>query len=185
MPKNKIEPSMILTISTHNLLNIPIIVTTNTGEIQTMTHIEKLGLSHYKIRQLIRSKVDELIGQYGIDTILLEQNQLFIDKVDKYPDPMVLQNVLLGFSIKTTIEDRYWESIKYIMELPRWEWKNEILNKKVDYAIDLYKSHVLLRQNLSAGERKDIENNNYYEALCLSESMLHSKFLHIKYQVNK
>jgi hypothetical protein len=71
------------------------------------------------------------------------------------------------------------------MEIPRWEWKKEVLNRKVDYAIDLYKSHILLRQDIDADRLKIIDDNNYYEALCLSESMLHSKFLHKNYQINK
>lgn len=185
MAKYKIEPNVIISITTHNIVNIPIIVTDFTGNIRTMTHIDKIGYNDYHIRKAIISIIDGLIPKYGVDTILIEQNQLFIDKIEKYPDPYVLRNIKLGFGIQTTLEDKYWDKIKYILEIPRWEWKKEVLNRKVDYAIDLYKSHILQRQNLSDEQIKEIDENNYYETLCLSESMLCSKFLKKSYQVNK
>ena len=185
MPKNNIEPSVILTITTDNILNIPIIVTDFTGKLLATTHVDKLGFNHYKIRQRIISNIDMLVTKYAVDTILLEQSQLFIDKMDKYPDPLVLNNVLLSYGIKISIEDRYWESVKYIMEIPRYEWKKEVLSKKVDYAIDLYKSHILLRKDIPSDKLKEIDDNNYYETLCFSESLLYSKFLKKQYQINK
>ena len=185
MAKNKIEPSVILTITTNNIFNIPMVVTDFTGSILATTHIEKIGLKDFNIRVRVKSKIESLINEYGVDTILMEQNQLFIDKVDRYPDPYVLRNIKLGFGIQITIEDTFWSKVKYIMEIPRWEWKKSVLNRKVDYAIDLYKSHILHRQNIDEETLKNIDDNNYYEALCLSESMLYSKFLHKEYQVNK
>lgn len=185
MAREKIEPSVIISITTHNIVNIPIIVTDFTGNIKTMTHIDKIGYSDYHIRKGIVSIIDRLIPEYGVDTILIEQNQLFIDKIEKYPDPYVLRNIKLGFGIQVTLENKYWDSVKYIMEIPRWEWKKEVLHRKADYAIDLYKSHILYRQNLSDDQLKEIDENNYYETLCLSESMLCSKFLKKSYQINK
>lgn len=185
MAREKIEPNIILTLTVNNLMNIPIIITNFTGNIITMTHIERVGYKYYHIRKMLVETINRLIPQYGVDTLLIEQNQLFIDKIEKYPDPYVLRNIQLGFGIQTTLEDNYWEKVKYIMEIPRWEWKKEILNKKVDYAIDLYKSHILKRHDLSVEQLKEIDENNYYEALCLSESMLYSKFLKKSYQINK
>ena len=185
MAKNKIEPNVILTITTNNILNIPLIITSFTGNVIATTHIEKISYTNYRVRKMLKAKMENLINDYGVDTILLEQNQLFIDKIDKYPDPYVLRNVQLGFGIQVTIEDTYWERVKYIMEIPKWEWKKEVLNKRADYAIDLYKSHILHRQDIDEETLKNIDDNNYYEALCLSESMLYSKFLHKNYQINK
>lgn len=185
MAKTKIEPNVIATIITHNILNVPIIITNFTGNILYTTHIDKIGYADYHIRKRVKSVLENLVETYGVDTILIEQNQLFIDKIDRYPDPYVLRDIKLGFGVQTTIEDTFWERVKYIMEIPRWEWKKEVLNRKVDYAIDLYKSHILLRQDIDAELLKEIDDNNYYEALCLSESMLYSKFLHKNYQINK
>lgn len=185
MSRNKIEPNVIATVLTSDYRNIPIIITNFTGNIIHTTHTEKLGYDDYHIRKNLKNLLSSLITMYNVDTILMEQNQLFIDKIDRYPDPYVLRNIKLGFGIKITIEDTFWESVKYIMEIPRWEWKKEVLNRKVDYAIDLYKSHILLRQDIGAERLKEIDDNNYYEALCLSESMLYSKFLYKNYQVNK
>ena len=184
MNKNKIEPNIILTLTTNNLTNIPIIVTTKTGEILTATHIVRVGFNYYIIRKKLKSVINNLIEDYGVDTILIEQNQLFIDKIDKYPDPYVLRNVQLSYSIKVMIEDTYWEQISYILEIPHYDWQKEVLNHKVDYAIDLYKNHIKLRPDLSEEFLIKCDTNNYYETLCFSESLLHNKFLNKKYQIN-
>lgn len=184
MPKEKIEPNIILTLTTNNSYNIPIIITDIEGNTLLATHITRTGDTYYEIRKKLRLKLEEIFKAYAIDTILLEQNQLFIDKIDRYPDPYVLRNIQLGFSIKTMIEDIYWEQVKYIFEIPRWEWKKEVLNKKVEYAIDLYKSHILLGHNLSKENLELYDCNNYYEALCFSESLQYSKFLNKKYVIN-
>lgn len=185
MAREKIEPNVILTLSTGNLINIPIIITNFTGMVISATHIDKIGYNNYHIRKRIKEVIDSNISKYGVDTILIEQNQLFIDKMDKYPDPLVLKNILLSFGIQTTIEDNFWDKVRYIMEIPKYEWKKDVLNKKVDYAIDLYKSHILLRKDIDAEILKEVEDNNYYEALCLSESLLYSKYLKKQYQINK
>ena len=150
MAREKIEPNVILTLSTGNLMNIPIIITNFTGMVIATTHVDKIGYNNYHIRKRIKEVIDSNISKYSVDTILIEQNQLFIDKMDKYPDPLVLKNILLSFGIQTTIEDNFWDKVKYIMEIPKYEWKKDVLNKKVDYAIDLYKSHILLRKDIDA-----------------------------------
>lgn len=185
MSNSKIEPSVILTLTTNNIFNIPIIVTDITNNILTTTYVNRTNSNYHQIRMSLKQKIDELIQEYNVDTIILEQNQLFIDKIDKYPDPYVLRDIQLGFSIKVMIEDNYWELVKYILEIPKYEWKKEILNKKVEYAIDLYKKHIQLRPDLTEEFWKDCDNNNYYETLCLSECTSHTKFLNKKYQINK
>ncbi len=185
MAKTKIEPNIIITLTTNNIRNIPVIVTDNTGNVLTATHIDRIGTDYYTIRKRLRFVINELIDKYGVDTILIEQNQLFIDKIERYPDPYVLRNIQLGFSIQVMLEDNYWERVKYILEIPRYEWKREILNSKVDYAIDLYKNHIKLRQDLTNEFWEQCDSNNYFETLCLSESVLYTKFLNKKYQVNK
>lgn len=184
MAKSDIKPNIVLTLTTNNLVNIPIIITKKDGTILTATHINRLGLSYYQIRKQLNILINELISKYCVDTILIEQNQLFIDKIERYPDPYVLRDIKLGFGIQVMLEDNFWEKVKYILEIPRYEWKKEILNSKVDYAIDLYKNHIKLHQNLSDEFIKQCDDNNYYEALCLSECILCSKFLRKKYQIN-
>lgn len=184
MGKQSIEPSIILTIDIHNFYNIPFIITNSTGEIQLMTHIEKSSLTYYKIRKRCIEKINSLCMQYPIDTIIIEQNKLFIDKIDRYPDPIIYRNILLGFGIQISIEDNFYETIKYILELPNHDWTNTVLNSKVKYSIDLYKSHVLLR-DISENFLNIIEKNNYYKAICLSESTLYSNLMNKKYQINK
>lgn len=178
---NKIQSEIIMTINVHNIWNIPIIVTDRIGKILAMTHIPKAGASNYTIRKLLRCTIDDLIKRYSVDTILLEQNQLYIDKIDRYPDPIVMRNVLLGYGINITIEDTYLGNVRYILEIPRYEWKKIILNSKVEYAVDLYKSHILLRTDIDSSMLSVIENNNYYEALCMSEIIFHKKLLNEKY----
>ena len=181
--KNKLKPQKILTIDTDNTYNISIIVTNSIGELLYMNKVLKTG-EYYHIRQSVLNVIDNLIQKYEIDTILFEQNKLFIDKIDRYPDPIILKNILLGFGIQITIEDRYYKSLT-ILAIPEYEWKSKVLGRKVMYAIDLYKAHILHRTNIPIKYLINIENNNYYKAICLSESILFDALMDKKYQINK
>ena len=181
--KKKLNPSVIITIDTSSILNIPIIVSTSTAEILYMTSVPK-STEYYYIRKNIISTIKTLKEQYNVDTILLEQNKLFIDKIDKYPDPYILKNVLLGFGIQTSIEDNFYESLT-ILSVPDYEWAGKVLNKKARYSIDLYKAHILNRTNIPIKFLVTIENNNYYKAICLSECVLFDSLMDRKYQINK
>lgn len=183
MGTNKLKPKLMLTVDVHNFRTLPLIVTNTNGDIQYMTHISKLA-DNYTVRQTCLSVIDQIMQKYDVDTILFEQNRLFIDKIDKYPDPMVLRNIMLGFGIQVSIEDRYYKS-KVLLSIPDYEWRRKVLHSKVTYSIDLYKSHVLLRQDLTEEQLCQIKENNYYEAICLSESILFDTLMHKKYQINK
>ena len=104
----------------------------------------------------------------------MEKNQLFIDKIDRYPDPLVYRNITLGFGIK-----------KYIIELPQNDWRSTILNRTTKYSIDLYKSHILNTLDESEDRMKIIETYNFYKVLCLSESVKFDNLMNRKYQTNK
>lgn len=183
MRKNKIEPNITITIDIHGYMNIPFIVKDKLGNILAMRNIVK-GRPAYDIRRLVINLLDELIQEFNVDTIIFEQNQLFIDKIDRYPDPFVLRNIQLGFGIKTSIDDKYHNTIKYILELPEQEWRRYVLNSHVKYSIDLYKAHIL-EQELSEDLITSIDENNYYKALCLSESIWFDRLMDRKYQINK
>lgn len=183
MRKNQIKPNISVTIDIHGYVNIPFIVKDAIGNILTMQNIIK-GKSPYDMRRLTINMLDSLIQEYNIDTIIFEQNQLFIDKIDRYPDPFVLRNIQLGFGIKTSIDDKYHNTIKYILELPEQEWRRCVLNSQVKYSIDLYKAHIL-EQDLEQDLLTNIEINNYYKALCLSESIWFDRLMDRKYQINK
>ena len=157
MKKELITPTNIITITTTNVLHINLVVTTNTNKILHLEKLPKLHSQNYMIRKNLKTLLDRLISDYDVDTLVIEQNQLFINKIDRYPDPLVLQNILLAYGIKIMIEDNYYDKIKYILEIPRWEWKETILHKKVEYAIDLYKSHVLIRSDLDEETLKIID----------------------------
>lgn len=183
MSDSRVKIEVAVTILTHGILNIPFIVTTSVGSILYMTHISKIG-SDYKIRQDIINKINELQREFSIDTIIMEQNKLFLDKIDKYPDPYVLRNVTLGYGIQTSIEDNFFTSLNLI-SLPEYEWKNTVLNKRARYAIDLYKAHVLHRTSIPKQQLLDIDKYNYYEAVCLSESILFDSLMSKKHQINR
>ena len=181
--KNKLKPKRLLVIDTENMFNIPVIIVAPSGEIIYMTNVPKVG-NYYEIRKSTITTIDKLIQEYNIDTILFEQNKLFIDKIDKYPDPYVLKNIILGFGIQISIEDNYYKSLT-LLSLSDYEWKNSVLNRKVKYTIDLYKAHILHRTDIPLKFLVDIENNNYYKAICLSESILFDNLMDKKYQINK
>ena len=57
----------------------------------------------YYTRKRVLEFIENFVKQYTIDTILLEQNKLFIDKIDRHPDPYVMFNVCLGYGLKISI----------------------------------------------------------------------------------
>ena len=181
--RNKIKPSIILTLDIQNYYGIPMVVTTSTNDILAITKIMKSG-THYRIRQQVMEFVDLFLQKYNIDTILMEQNKLFIDKIDRHPDPFVLSNITLGYGIKISLQDKYYNRIHYILELPQKEWTDKVLNKTTKYSIDLYKSHIALR-DLTQDYMNIIEQNNCYKALCLSESVSFDELMNKKYWINK
>ena len=181
--RNKIKPSIILTLDIQNYYGIPMVVTTSTNDILAITKIMKSG-THYRIRQQVMEFVDLFLQKYNIDTILMEQNKLFIDKIDRHPDPFVLSNITLGYGIKISLQDKYYNKIHYILELPQKEWTDKVLNKTTKYSIDLYKSHIALR-DLTQDYMNIIEQNHCYKALCLSESVSFDELMNKKYWINK
>lgn len=184
MSKEKIEPNIILSIDVHSQRNIPMCVTNNNGEILSLTFIEKQG-SYHTIRMKIIDMINILRQQFNIDTIIMEQNKLFIDKIDRHPDPIVYRNIVLGFSIEVTILDFYYKSVKNILSLPLKDWRNKVLNSTTKYSIDLYKAHIDIRQDISK-EFKDIINKyNFYKVVCLSESVSYNTLMDNKYKLNK
>lgn len=181
--KNKLNPYRILTLDISNTYNIPMVVTNNIGEILCLMNVPRSG-ENYDIRHNVLSIIDDLIQKYNIDTIIFEQNKLFIDKMDKYPDPYILRDVMLGYGIQVTIEDRYFKRI-VLLSLPEYEWKKVILGNKATLTIDFYKAHVLKRTNIPIKYFVNIENDNYYKVICLSESILFRELMDKKYQINK
>lgn len=181
--RNKIKPSIILTLDIQNYYGIPMVVTTSTNDILAITKIMKGG-THYRIRQQVMEFVDLFLQKYNIDTILMEQNKLFIDKIDRHPDPFVLLNITLGYGIKISLQDKYYNKIHYILELPQKEWTDKVLNRTTKYSIDLYKSHIALR-DLTQDYMNIIEQNHCYKALCLSESVSFDELMNKKYWINK
>ena len=181
--RNKIKPSIILTLDIQNYYGIPMVVTTSTNDILAITKIMKSG-THYRIRQQVMEFVDLFLQKYNIDTILMEQNKLFIDKIDRHPDPFVLSNITLGYGIKISLQDKYYNRIHYILELPQKEWTDKVLNRTTKYSIDLYKSHIALR-DLTQDYMNIIEQNHCYKALCLSESVSFDVLMNKKYWINK
>lgn len=181
--RNKIKPSIILTLDIQNYYGIPMVVTTSTNDILAITKIMKSG-THYRIRQQVMEFVDLFLQKYNIDTILMEQNKLFIDKIDRHPDPFILSNITLGYGIKISLQDKYYNRIHYILELPQKEWTDKVLNKTTKYSIDLYKSHIALR-DLTQDYMNIIEQNHCYKALCLSESVSFDELMNKKYWINK
>lgn len=184
MAKNIITPEIILVIDTENVFNIPLIVIDKSLNILEMSYATKLDGKSYITRHRTLQEMDKLITKYSVDTLLFEQNKLFIDKIDKYPDPYILRNIMLDFGLKVSIEDKYYDTIKYIMELPQKDWRETVLNKSVKYSIDLYKRHILNKQ-FDEETLKIINENNYYKSLCLGESILFNNLMNKKYQVNR
>lgn len=182
--RKKIEPNIVLTIDIHGYSNVAMVVRQK-EKILSFTHVEKLSSNYYNIRKMIIERMMLLYKEYNFDTIIFEQNQLFIDKIDRHPDPLVYRNIVLGFGIGIAIEDNFYKSVPYILEIPELEWRKYILNSTTKYSIDLYKSHILSQEQLTEQELNIIEQNNYYKVLCISESIWFDKLIDRRYQINE
>ena len=178
-----IKSKTVLAIDIHGYNKISFMVYSFEG-ILSLTHIDKIG-SQYFIRQKVLEMLTSLLHEYHIDILIFEKNYLFIDKIDRHPDPLIMRNILLGFGLAITIDNYAHTLIDYILELPEYEWKKEVLNSSVKYSIDLYKAHILNQEYLTEDQIKLIEDNNYYKLLCLSESIQFDSLMNTKYQINK
>ena len=103
----------------------------------------------------------------------------------KYPDPLIYENILLGYGIETSLEDNFYEKVKYLLSFSIQEWRLEILNKFTKYAIDLYKDHILLKGGFTEEDYDIIVRYIYYKVLCLSECIFSDKLMNKRYQINK
>lgn len=188
MSKNyKIEPEFVITLIVD--FNGISIATTKEQTIYDLFFIPIISvnkkLEEQELKQKILYKIDELLYKYNINTIIMERNKLFTDKMDKYPDPYILSDILLKYSIQITLEDNYINKIKYFMQLPDWEWVPTILNKKSRYAIDLYKNHILSKGfNGDDILKQKLDSGNFFKVLCLSECSLYDKLMNKKFQIN-
>lgn len=178
-----IIPSVILTIDIHGFRNITFVVTNMDGTILALSSVSKLFATNYEIRKKCVETADILIRNYKVDTIIMEDNQLFIDKIDRFPDPYVMRNIVLGFGVKTAIEDKFLETVDYILEYPEHDWRTKVLSPAVKYSIDLYKSHVKIK-DISEDFMKIIDDGNYYKAVCLSECVNYKSLRKEKYLVD-
>lgn len=181
--KKEINITKAIIIDLHGYINIPIIVR-DKNDIIEMVNITKLGRPNYFVRQDVVKLLHSLIAKYDINTIIYEQNRLFIDKIEIHPDPFILNNVLFGFGLQTSIEDNFYNNIQYIFAIPNKDWQTTILNSSVKYSIDLYKSHIV-KQILDRETLDIIDKYNYYKVLCLSESIMFQNLINVKYQINK
>ena len=181
--KSKLEPNIIITYSTNNIDNIPIVITDSKCNILHMEDVSKQG-PDYLVRIRFIKRLMKLQEQFNVDTIVMEKNKLFIDKIDKYPDPLVLKDVLLGYGLQISVENTFYDTM-LLIAYPEYEWKKFVLNNRVKYAIDLYKSHILYRSNITKEQLEIINLGRYYESVCLSESILFGELLDNKYQINK
>ena len=180
----KIEPNIILTVDYSSGFYISYIVKDKLNNILDLSFTTK-DLILYNTRKNLINHIKELYDEFNIDMLILEENKLFTDTISKYPDPYILRNILLGYGIQTSIEDNFFEIIKYIIYLPEYEWTSTILNKKAKFTIDNYKFHVLNIIDLNTELLNDIEKYNHYKVICLSQCIEYQKFMNSRYWVNK
>lgn len=183
MSKNTLVVNTSLTVECNNPYNICLVVRDNSGII-ALKSVMKRFTESYKTRQDVINNINELFTTYSIDTIILEENKLLLDKMDKYPDPLIFKNIQLTFGIQISIEDNFYTKVDNIIALPDYIWKSLILNKYTKYSIDLYKSHIVDQYQYQE-YLETIEKDNYYRAICLSESSSFDILMTKKYQINK
>lgn len=183
--KQKLEPKIILTIYTKVLGYVHFIVTTKDYEILLLDKIEynPLWQNNIDLRKQIRIKTNQIIEQYSVDTILLEDTKLFTDGITKYPDPEIYKNIVYCFGIKITIEDNFIDKVDNILIIPYKDWTETVLNTKLKYLLDRCKNHILGYNQFTDEQGELIKQCNFYQALCFSESIKYDKLINKKYKV--
>lgn len=182
--RNKIDPTMVLTICTSNPFTIVMTVTDRFGKILALDEISSKG-KEVVVCRLLLGRAEKLVQDYNVDLIIMEECKLLVDRIDRFPDSYILRSVTLAYGVAMFIEYRFWEQCKILL-FPDYLWKKEVLgNKSAKYSIDLYKSHILHRADIPKKTLIDIENGNYYECLCLSECSMSGTLCSRKYQINK
>ena len=119
MKKTHIDVENAIIIYLYGVHDIQIAVVNGIGSILHLECIEKIALSEYFLRAKCVERILSLCETYDINALIMEENKLFTDSIDKYPDPYVLRNVRLGYGIKVAIEDNFMKTIDNILELPR------------------------------------------------------------------
>ena len=183
MAKNSLNPHVILSYDVDSYLGVCIVVTSSSGTILCLAN-KPIVRDNYLTRKAVISCIKQLVSKYNVDTIMFEQNKLFLDKIDRFPYPYVLQNVMLRYSIQVTLEDLYYDT-RVLISLPEYEWKNAVLNRKVNYSIDLYKAHIKYRTDIPMKTLIQINEGNYHKVVCFSESVMSDSLMNKKYQLNK
>lgn len=186
--KIKIEPKIILTLGIEfNRINV--VVRSIEGDILKLVGIP-ISVSRKKsdeqeLKSLLISKINEIIDECLVDTIIIEKNKLLVDRFNLFPDLYILNDILLRYSVQITLEDNYFNRVKYFFEIPQKDWLNVIFNKNSTYSIDVFKQFVV-----NCGMYNDellaiIDSNNSYKTLCFSESVNFSNLLNKKYLINE
>ena len=183
--KQKIEPNIILTIYTHNILSVDFILRTQDGTILKMDSYSYNPLydTSYKVRHDVINIIEGIFAETQFDTIILESTKIFTDGITKYPDPELYKNVVYSFGMEISIIDNFKTLVDYILVIPYKDWTNVVLNTKLQYLLDKCKNHISLCYELTEEQQKTIYNYNLYTALCLSESVKHTNLLDEKYLI--
>lgn len=186
--KIKIEPKIILTLGIE-FNRISVVVRSIEGDILKLVGIP-ISVSRKKsdeqeLKSLLISKINEIIDECLVDTIIIEKNKLLVDRFNLFPDFYILNDILLRYSVQITLEDNYFNRVKYFFEIPQKDWLNVIFNKNTTYSIDVFKQFVV-----NCGMYNDellaiIDSNNSYKTLCFSESVNFSNLLNKKYLINE
>lgn len=183
MANNKIECNIILAIDISQSYYINFVVMDSDNNILLLVYETKFGDDYYSIRQKVVLQISQLLNNYAIDTILIEQNKLLTDTMSIYPDTYILRNIQLNYGIVVSIEDSFYDTIPYIIEVPAQEWTKSLFNSHSLYTIDRYKSYINL--DVFTQEQKDlIDSKNFYKALCLCDCFKYQALLR-KYWINK
>lgn len=181
--KQKIEPKVILTIYTKTIGIVHFIVKDNDNNILFLDNIlyNPLWQSSIQLRKQVVEKVLEIMQNYEIDTILIEETKLFTNGISIYPDPEVYKNILYCYGIQVSVEDRFIPLLPYILVIPYKEWTETILNTRQKYLLDKCKDHILVTTKLTDEQNELVKQYDFYQALCFSDCIKYDKLINKKY----
>lgn len=183
--KNTIEPNVICTMIVDTSNIVKYCVTDKEDNLLSIKQVVGYA-TPFKIRQKIVQDLRDIHLKYGIDTLLLQKTKLFTDGITTYPDWMTYNNVLLNYSIETTVDDNFHNIINNILVIPPNEWARLVLNNSQLKSFDAYKKHITNQQFKYTEEQFEIFHQfNFYKLLCFSESVHYENLMNTKYLLNK
>lgn len=177
----RIEITNALFIYTNIPKNVNFIIRDNIGKVLYFKSVEYATNNYYSRKRII-DLIKDLLERFEFNTIVYEDVRINLFTISKYVDPNVFNDINKAYSLKISIEDRFYEIVEYMIAIPHKAWTIEVLNSYDGILLDKCKRHILYTNEFK-DYIQDIEDQNLYTALCFSESIKFDNLINKKYAI--